>query len=58
MICFPTDSIIKEIKNALSAFLSYISTREFSRTREKCGEALSEGFSQFSSVLKNSRLFI
>ena len=29
----------KEIKNAPSALLSYISTWEFLRTREKCGEA-------------------
>ena len=36
---------IKEIKNAPSALLSYISTREFLRTREKCGEARAEGFS-------------
>ena len=44
----------KEIKNAPSAFLSYISTREFLRTLEKCGEARAEGeyFSHFSSVLK------
>ena len=28
-------NIIKEIKNAPSALLSYISTREFLRTREK-----------------------
>ena len=51
---------IKEIKNAPSALLSYISTREFLRTREKCGEARAEGecFSHFSSVLKNSRVLI
>ena len=30
---------IKEIKNAPSALLSYISTREFLGTRAKCGEA-------------------
>jgi len=34
---------VKEIKNAPSALLSYISTREFLRTREKCGEARAEG---------------
>ena len=28
--------IIKEIKNAPSALLSYISTRDFLRTPEKC----------------------
>ena len=33
----------KEIKNAPSAMLSYISTQEFLRTREKCGEARAEG---------------
>ena len=31
--------IVKEIKNAPSALLSYLSTREFLRTREKCREA-------------------
>ena len=30
---------VKEIKNAPSALLSYISTRAFLRIREKCGEA-------------------
>ena len=47
-------------KNAPSALLSYISTREFLRTREKCGEARAERecFSHFSSVLKNSRMLI
>ena len=38
-VCKPT----KEIKNAPSALLSYISTWEFLRTREKCGEARAEG---------------
>ena len=33
---------VKEIKNAPSALLSYISTPEFLRTREKCGEARAE----------------
>ena len=33
------DLFIKEIKNAPSALLSYISTREFLRTPEKCREA-------------------
>ena len=33
----------KEIKNAPSALLSYISTRDFLRTREKCVEARAEG---------------
>ena len=33
----------KEILNAPSALLSYISTREFLRIREKCGEARAEG---------------
>ena len=33
----------KEIKNAPSALLSYISTREFLRTREKCREARAVG---------------
>ena len=37
----------KEMKNAPSALLSCISTREFLRTQEKC--------TSFSSVLKNSR---
>ena len=36
-------SFIKEIKNAPSALLSYISTREFLRTREKCREARAVG---------------
>ena len=51
---------IIEIKNAPSASLSYISTREFLRIREKCGEALTFGscFSHFSSVLKNSQVLI
>ena len=35
----PAERSIKEIKNAPSALLSYISTREFLRTREKCREA-------------------
>ena len=37
------------IKNAPDALLSYISTWEFIRTREKCLEK------HFSSVLKNTR---
>ena len=49
-ICF-----IKEIKNAPSALLSYISTREFVRTRR---EVHFLHFSHFSSVLKNSRVLI
>ena len=36
-------SPIKEIRNVLSALLSFISTREFLRTREKCREARVEG---------------
>ena len=50
----------KEIKNAPSVLLSSISTREFLRTLEKCGEARAEGeyFSHFSSVLKNSQVLI
>ena len=49
---------IKEIQNAPSALLSYISTREFLRTREKWEEARAEGecFLHFSSVLKNSQV--
>ena len=35
-------SFVKEIKNAPGALLSYISTREFLRSREKCGEARAE----------------
>ena len=46
---------IKEIRNAPSALLSYISTPEFLRTREKSGEARAEGFPHFSRVLENSR---
>ena len=44
--------IIKEIKSAPSAFLSYISRREFLTTREKCGGARAEGesLSHFSSA--------
>ena len=34
---------VKEIKNAPSALLSYISTREFLRTRKKCREARAVG---------------
>ena len=34
---------VKGMKNAPSALLSYISTREFLRTREKCEEARAEG---------------
>ena len=47
-------SLIKVIKNAPSALLSYISTREFSRTRGVPREARAEGecFCHFSSVLK------
>ena len=50
----------KEIKASLSALLSYVSTREFLRTRERCGEVGAEGecFSRFSSVLRNSRVLI
>ena len=33
----------KEIQNAPSALLSYVSTREFFRRREKYGEARAEG---------------
>ena len=40
------------------ALLSYIRTWEFLRTLEKCGEAWAEGFSHFSSVLKNSQVFV
>ena len=36
-------NIIKEIKNAPSALLSYISTREFLRTRKKCSETRAVG---------------
>ena len=55
--------IIKDInryKERASALLSYISTWEFLRTREKYGQARAEGecFSHFSSVLKNSQVFI
>ena len=35
---------IKEIKATPSAWLRYISMREFLRTREKCREARVEGF--------------
>ena len=38
-----TRAFIKEIKNAPSALLSYISTREFLRTRKKCREARAVG---------------
>ena len=46
----------KEIKNAPSALLSYISTWEFLRTREKCGEAPAEGecLSHFFAASGNS----
>ena len=46
----------KEIKNAPSALLSYISTRNFLRTREKCGEAPAEDecFSHFFAASGNS----
>ena len=49
---------IKEIKNAPSALLSYISTREFLRTRERCGEARAQGecFSHFFATLEISSL--
>ena len=46
-VCKPT----KEIKNAPSALLSYISTWEFLRTREKCGEARAEGL--YTPISKN-----
>ena len=41
--CVTLSAFINEIKNAPSALLSYNSTREFLRTREKCREALVEG---------------
>ena len=41
--CVTLSAFINEIKNSPSALLSYNSTREFLRTREKCGEALVEG---------------
>ena len=44
----------KEIKNAPSALLSYISTREFLRTREKCGEARAEGETMLVALLSCS----
>ena len=47
----------KDMKNAPSALLSYISTQEFLRTLEKCEEALAFGLC-FSSVLKNSQVLI
>ena len=57
------NTIIKKLKKLVPcALLSYISTREFLRTREKCGEARAECegecFSHFSNVLKNSRVLI
>ena len=52
------DTNFKEIKNELSALLRYISTREFFRTQEKCGEARAEDkyLTHFSNVLKNSQV--
>ena len=41
--CVTLSAFINEIINAPSALLSYNSTREFLRTREKCREALAEG---------------
>ena len=58
---FPFSELLsKEIKNAPSAWLSYKSTRDFLRRREKCGEARAKGecFPHFSRVLKNSRVLI
>ena len=51
---------IKEIKNAPSALLSYISTREFLRTLEKCDKHLPSARASlhFSRVLKNFRVLI
>ena len=54
--------IIKEIKTAPSALLSYINTREFLRTREKNREARAEGecfshlsfFNFFYKITRNS----
>ena len=46
----------KEIKNAPSALLSYISTREFLRTREKCREARTVG-ECLSALLECSEKF-
>ena len=50
---------IKELKCA-EGIVELVSMREFSRTREKCGEvrAKDECFSHFSSVLKNSQVLI
>ena len=52
------DTNFKEIKNELSALLRYISTREFFRTQEECGEARAEDkcLTHFSNVLKNSQV--
>ena len=67
MVILTVSSILKRVwfpkeikKNVQSALFSDMSTREFLRTREKCGEARAEGecFSHFSSVLKNSQVFI
>ena len=51
-------AVTKELKKSPSALLSYISTREVLRTRERCGEAQTEGecFSYFSSVLKKPQV--
>ena len=55
-LIFPTFS--KEMKDAPSALLSYISTRELLRTRERFRKLCAEGecFLHFSSVFKNSRV--
>ena len=48
---------IKELKNAPSVLLSYMSTRELLRTREKCEEARAEGEASFRVLilLNNAR---
>ena len=45
---------IKELKNAPSVLLSYMSTRELLRTREKCEEARAEVSSKIPACLYNN----
>lgn len=47
------DTNFKEIKNEPSALLRYISTQEFFRTPEKCGEARAK-----TSAKRTSQMFL
>ena len=50
--------IIREIKNAPSGLLSYISAREFLRTREKCGEEAPAEGDHRKLILEETKVII